>query len=616
MPTPVRILVMNVGNDGALTPSTDAQVVVGRRDLLGDSSFPHADLLQTHFESGGHYLNISGDPKNEPDAGEWLLVVRAKDKATVVQRLTFSTKDDVIRAAAGWGGVGGAGQTAATVSIANYVEAKEEVDADRPKQSVLTVKLFPAVHFVALACVQSDATFDLFSLGRRDRLFELGKLNPGSHAHLISTRRQVTEVFVKSQKPAVTSWVKVAELTPQGAGEKNGILELYGVLQQLGTDQPGTVIEAAYFGHGWHAGPVVRNTSDNGSDLLTRDPLDFDGRPKDWHPRGTLANQFPKLKDALRSDGRFFMAGCSHMVNVINECRAANKQAKDGTARDVFYKAPMRGGHVHTTLDYTKRAFGQFVQATFFNRSDINGVGAGHATYIGLAAQTLGCEVFGAPPGAEANLGRVRGNGGVNHQTMTVLARPNTENISVISYYEREFSTFERDDIGYASYTKMLSETLPELGWHTERHAIFEEWEWGKLLRLPSGLLVRRQQKNGAISFPVARKEGPLSGHLYVLPRALPKFVALFNYLDGRVQKTLITRDDPNRDMGLFVTTAGQTLLRIRDRTGSDFVVADRQVPAIVMEFRPGEAWRVPEPPNEIPQTIGEIERVPPKWYW
>ena len=78
----------------------------------------------------------------------------------------------------------------------------------------------------------------------------------------------------------------------------------------------------------------------------------------------------------------------------------------------------------------------------------------------------------------------------------------------------------------------------------------------------------------------------------------------------------LITRDDPNRDMALFVTTTGQTLLRIRDRTTTDFVVADRQVPAVAMEFAPGEAWRVPEPPNEIPQTIGEIESVPPKWYW
>ncbi len=616
MATPVRILVMNVGADGALTPSTDAQVVIGRRDLLGDSRFPHADLLQTHFESGGHYVNISGDPKNEPDTGEWLLVVRAKDKATVVQHLTFSTKDDVVRAAAGWGGAGGAGQTAATVSIANYVEAKEEVDADRPKQSVLTVKLLPAVHFVALACVQTDATFDLFSQGRRDRLFERGELNPGSHAHLISTRRNVTEVFVKSQKPAVTSWVKVAELTPQGEGQKNGILEFYGVLQQLGVEEPGTVLEAAYFGHGWHAGPVVRNTSDEGVDLVTRDPKDFDGRPKDWHPEGAIAKQFPKLKDALRSDGRFFIAGCSHMVNVINECRAANKQANDGTARDVFYKAPMRGGHVHTTLDYTKRAFGQFVQSKFFNRSDINGVGAGHATYIGLAAQTLGCEVFGAPPGAEANFGRVRGTGRISHQTMLVLARPNTENISVISYYEREFSTFERDDLGYASYTKMLGEVLPELGYRTERHAIFEEWEWGKLLRLPSGLLVRRENKNGAVSFPVPRSEGPLSGHLYVLPRALPKFVALFNYLDGRVQKVLMTRDDPARDMGLFVTTQGQTLLRIRDRPSGDFELPDRSIPMVNMQVGPGESWDVPEPPNEIPQPIGDIERVEPKWYW
>lgn len=104
MLTPVRILVMNFGEDMTLTPAVDAVVVMARRDLLGDSEWPYDDLLGTHVHSGGHYVNASGAPENEPQEGQWLLVVRAPDRATVVQRLTFELDGDVIRARAGWGG--------------------------------------------------------------------------------------------------------------------------------------------------------------------------------------------------------------------------------------------------------------------------------------------------------------------------------------------------------------------------------------------------------------------------------------------------------------------------------------------------------------------------------
>ena len=99
MVTPARFLVLDAKPDGSFAPITDAAVTLGRSDLIGESRWPHADLLQTHFESDGHYVNSTGDVKNEPAAGQWLLVVRKPGRSTVVQRLTFSVEDDVIRRA-------------------------------------------------------------------------------------------------------------------------------------------------------------------------------------------------------------------------------------------------------------------------------------------------------------------------------------------------------------------------------------------------------------------------------------------------------------------------------------------------------------------------------------
>src|SRR6186713_463591 len=102
MATPVKFKVLSE-QDGKLAPVTDAQVVVGRRDLVGDSDYPYDDLLPTfQHDADGHYLNSSGDPENEPAAGEWLLVVRKKGFSTVVQKLTLTEKEGVLRAAPGW----------------------------------------------------------------------------------------------------------------------------------------------------------------------------------------------------------------------------------------------------------------------------------------------------------------------------------------------------------------------------------------------------------------------------------------------------------------------------------------------------------------------------------
>ena len=616
MLTPVRILVMNFGEDMTLTPAVDAVVVMARRDLLGDSEWPYDDLLGTHVHSGGHYVNASGAPENEPQEGQWLLVVRAPDRATVVQRLTFELDGDVIRARAGWGARSTLHDMAKTVSIVNYVEAREEVDADRPRHCVLTVNLYPVAHFVALACVHRDATYDFYASGRRDRLFDEGALHDGAIAHLISARRNVTEVFVKSAHPRPDSWIKVAERNLKPDAEKTGVLDFYAVLKEIGASEPGSVVEASYWGHAWHNGLVVHNTVDESPDLLRRDENDYDGRPKDWHLQGPIGTDYRELKSAFAPEGRFLVGGCSFMSNVMREARASNEAAAQGKGRDEYYEAPMAGGHLHTTLDYTKRNIGQFVQATHFGKYDIKGSACGLATYVGLAAQQLGVDVFGAPPGCEANLGFVPGSAKVRHHSMKVLAPRGGANIILLKFYRREFGgDFEQDDLGYVNYTKLLSASLPDPGWSTLRYAVFDDWVFGRVLRLPSGLLVRRDKQVGNYSRPVPYQEGRHVGHVYVVPGAQPHMFTEHPYLDGRVERRFLTKDNPQMDLGLFVTRTGTTFVRVRARGEAGFREPPEPLMCVDVELA-FEPWWEPVPGTERPLPSSELESVEPRCYW
>src|SRR3954470_12260854 len=102
MATPIFIKVVNDDN-GTLTAATDADVVVGRRDLVGDMEYPYEGLLPTFkHDANGHYVNSTGEAANEPGEGEWLIVVRKKGRSVVAQKLTFVAKDGILRATPGW----------------------------------------------------------------------------------------------------------------------------------------------------------------------------------------------------------------------------------------------------------------------------------------------------------------------------------------------------------------------------------------------------------------------------------------------------------------------------------------------------------------------------------
>src|SRR6188768_444028 len=409
MATPVIITVVSSSN-GALSPETGAEVVVGRRDLVGDTPYPYTNLLPTFSHaSAGRYVNSTGDASNEPAEGEWLIVVRKKGSATVAQKLTFVAKNGVLRAIPGWDEPDREKVTAATVSIINFDEAKGAQAS--AQQSLITIQLFPSQRYVAIGCLDNRGTgtrFVLFAIARRNELFDLGVLNPGTVALLFDAKSNQTLVTVKSARAAADQWQVVSR---QPSDVPLSIVDFYRSLDDIGANDPNTVVEAGSFGHAWHQGPIVQDTFDRATDLAVRDANDTDGRPKDWYPDGAVATDFPNLSKAFATQARMVVWGCSHMVNVSAEAAEANQQSAAGTARNKFYLVGLKNGHLNTTLDFSKRNLAQYVLSTSRGRFMEVGDGKGQSTYGGWMAQALNgvVECFIATPGMGANFGKVAG---------------------------------------------------------------------------------------------------------------------------------------------------------------------------------------------------------------
>jgi hypothetical protein len=63
MATPIFIKVVTDDN-GTLAAATDADVVVARRDLVGDTDYPYDGLLPTFkHDANGHYVNSMRIPE-------------------------------------------------------------------------------------------------------------------------------------------------------------------------------------------------------------------------------------------------------------------------------------------------------------------------------------------------------------------------------------------------------------------------------------------------------------------------------------------------------------------------------------------------------------------------
>lgn len=617
MATPVKFKVLSE-QDGKLAPVTDAEVVVGRRDLVGDSDYPYDDLLPTfQHDADGHYINASGDLDNEPAAGEWLLVVRKKGFSTVVQKLSLKEKDGVLRASPGWREPGVPVGVAACVSIVNFDQATGKETA--AKQSLLTVQLFPAQRYVGVGCRDNHGgtRFTLFAQGRRDFLYDTGVLNAGCVATLFDCLQNVVLTTVKGGKASPSDWLVVHSAPPQV--EKATILDFYAFMNKVGKDDPATVVEAGIFGHAWHQGPIVQGSFDRSPNLDVRDPDDADGRPKDFYPNGEVATNHPNFKQAFAAESRMVIWGCSHMINVSAEAAECNRQAAAGTARNQFFPVVMTdGGRLNTTLDHAKANIAQNVLSVRKGRFPEQGSAAAKCTYGGVMARALAPEVpcFAAMPGAGSNFGNVKGKarkgkGAASHITLVVVDEG--ENAQLKRFYEREYgSSFERDALRYLNYTKFLNVALPDPGYQTLRFARYFYDELGAdILRLPSGLEVGRKAKTGGFDSPVPLSRDGEQGHLYVARKA--GFVGL-RLRD--VEKMVVLQQDAAMDIGLFVTESGKTLLFERPRGASDFALPKNAPRAFrtTLQFDPHFNATEGDPGQPLPGNL--IEQVTPRFFW
>jgi len=615
MATPIKLQIVTHQN-GGLVPVTDADVVVGRRDLVGDSSYPYDDLLPTFQHStNGNYVNAAGDPDNEPAAGEWLLVVRKRGSSPVVQKLTFIDKNGVLRATAGWKEPGTQPAFVACVSVVNFDQTRTQ--GSDPKQTLLIVRLFPSQRFVGLGCRDhhGGTRFTLFAEGRRDFLYDSRVVNEGCIATIIDCRENLVLTTVKAAKSSPRAWLVVHSAPP--LTDRATILDFYELLHQLGSSDAGTVVEAGIFGHAWHQGPIVQGSSDRSSDINARHANDADGRPKDWYPNGEVASFHPKLKECFAPNARMVIWGCSHMVDISAEARECNRRVAAGTPRNQFFQVGLsNSGLLNTTLDHAAASIAQNVLSTRKGRFPEAGVASSKCTYNGVLAQALEgiVECFAATPGMGANFGDVKGpsraRGAVTHISMLIV--DDGENQQLKRFYEREYgSSYERDALRYMNYTKFLGVVLPNPGYSTQRFARYSFDELvADIMRLPSRLELFRKTKTGGFEVPVAFSRDGEQGHLYVAKKAMLDSVQI------RGAETMVKLlPNTSQDLGFFVTQTGMTLWFERP-TGADFQLPKQSARLFQTKMKIDPRFAPAEGDSSEPLPGNLIEQVVPRFFW
>lgn len=142
------------------------------------------------------------------------------------------------------------------------------------------------------------------------------------------------------------------------------VLDVYGAVQKIGVNNPGTLQELSIFSHGWMGGPVLVDSDDNG--IMTvrvpfvsrpisvvlpaaaRDPDDKDPRaPKDFTPPTMNAADLLAFQTAFRPDGFIWIWGC----------------AFPRTVHEILHKLEHNPG-------YRSSGIGDDVVLTFTNLSD------------------------------------------------------------------------------------------------------------------------------------------------------------------------------------------------------------------------------------------------------
>jgi len=549
----IKIQVYTQDAGGKKIPVTDARVALGRRDLLGDSAWPHEFLIPTHLHlSQGFYGVWMPSAQGEPGPGQWLLAVSRAGMSPVVQKLTIELAGSVLRVKPGWGKRRGRlSEQAATVTIINVGQPVPSVAIGTntpPQYSTVNVLLQRRFEVVGMAAHNhlDNADYVRFCKGRRHTLFKAGVTNQATIFTRFECDTRARVISVKSAKPGIRDWVelerRVLFAPSDDVGKKRaaetaerelGIEDLYQHLSERGSNHPGTIIEAGVFSHGWVQGPILWNKSDRTDSVTERTLGDLDGRQKDWLVDGALSftptgsvttgptmKKHPSIGAAFASTAArapktddveaayvpaFRLWGCVHMLDVVNSIRGAFQALKQGRPRDEFFDVRLEyGGRESTTLDHTKRHVAMFALSKRFARSLEKGDFRMQVNYPGAAAQflkTVPC--FGAPPGLGASYRSVGGELSFRMDDQAKItgkdAKGNTivgdnENHIPYQWYRSEFGAyFVEDKLHYINYNELLkvAASLPDPGWATQRWAKFRDKEQGAaVLRIASGLEV------------------------------------------------------------------------------------------------------------------------------
>ena len=210
------------------------------------------------------------------------------------------------------------------------------------------------------------------------------------------------------------------------------ITHVYDYIIDLGRQYPGTLVGFHIFSHAWDGGPILVNTTQaspynyGDADEHLRDPGDKDGRHKDF----TIDNMpdVAHFQAAFTSDATLKVWGCLAVTLYKTMARTAAKARKDKKPRDQKLDFQVDGDSYSMTQEEIEEYFRtQIIDDSYMRR----------------LGDAVGLPVYGAPPGAGANLHSI-GSKNYMYVDQSIYS-------TMLKWYEDALG-LQRDEMGHLRY--------------------------------------------------------------------------------------------------------------------------------------------------------------------
>lgn len=378
---------------------------------------PAADPADAYSVWQGIYTRTA-----EVAPGEYLLVVTAKDKMPVFQRLTLAERNGVPTARAGWAQAGLAEANLQALSV-ELPEGSQGVDSEVSRRVLVVVKLHTPVEFVFVVGTSfwhrvpnpsqpnvegpfDHTNFVKYARDRRNALFQEQQMLAGyrvTEFDLLGRRRRT---WVKALG-GYAAWLLVAEThtaklaldytVDRSAAQKDSdnidVLDVYAYLDAIGKSAPGSVWSVEFFGHADKKAPILWDTTqrEEYDDKPLRDPLDQDPRPKDFGD--AVFSAYPDLFAAFLSKAIWRIWGCNVDRKILAAAVAAHAAIGPdlGDRNKVFKSKVGLDWEEQTTVAHLLASSAKLITKSYA------------AALLERLGQQVGC--YSAAPGFGASLG-------------------------------------------------------------------------------------------------------------------------------------------------------------------------------------------------------------------